>query len=61
MTTTTMTTTTMTADYTATITIDAPSEAVFDAVTTVSGLARWWNPVSGSGAEVVYLVDGITS
>ena len=56
-----MTTTTMTADYTATITIDAPSEAVFDAVTTVSGLARWWNPVSGSGAEVVYLVDGITS
>ncbi len=51
MTTTTMTTTTMTADYTATITIDAPPEAVFDAVTTVSGLARWWNSVSGSGAE----------
>lgn len=35
-----MSTTTMTADYTSTITIDAPSETLFDAVTTVSGLAR---------------------
>ncbi len=38
-------------DYQAVAPFDAPPEAVFDALTTVSGLASWWAPVSGSGAE----------
>lgn len=39
------------ADYTARITIASDPETVFDAITTVGGLADWWNPVSGSGEE----------
>lgn len=39
------------ADYQATVLFDAPPEAVFDALTTVAGLASWWAPVSGSGAQ----------
>lgn len=39
------------ADYTATLTTDAPPETVFDALTTTAGLAAWWSPVSGDGAE----------
>lgn len=39
------------ADYQAVVSFDAPPEAVFDALTTVGGLAGWWTPVSGSGSE----------
>lgn len=46
-----MTTTIPAADYTATLPIASPPESVFDALTTVSGLAAWWAPVTGSGAE----------
>lgn len=38
-------------DYQATVLFDAPPEAVFEALTTTAGLASWWRPVSGSGAE----------
>jgi len=38
-------------DYTKRMHFDAPPEAVFDALTTLSGLAGWWAPVSGSGTE----------
>ncbi len=36
-------------DYRTTIRVNAPADAVFDAVTTTEGLAAWWNPVTGSG------------
>jgi uncharacterized protein YndB with AHSA1/START domain len=39
------------ADYTSRIHIQAPPEAVFRALTTVTGVAGWWGPASGSGAE----------
>lgn len=39
------------ADYQATVLFDALPEAVFNALTTTEGLAGWWAPVSGSGAE----------
>ncbi len=38
-------------DYQAVVLFDASPEVVFDALTTVAGLAGWWAPVSGSGAE----------
>jgi uncharacterized protein YndB with AHSA1/START domain/DNA-binding transcriptional ArsR family regulator len=39
------------AGYTAEVTIAAPRDRVFDALTTLDGLAAWWTPtVSGSGA-----------
>ena len=47
----TMTTTIPAADYTATLPIASAPEPVFDALTTLSGLAAWWAPVTGSGAE----------
>ncbi len=37
------------ADYQTTIRVKASPDALFDALTTVTGLAAWWNPVSGSG------------
>jgi uncharacterized protein YndB with AHSA1/START domain len=37
------------AEYQTTIRVKASPDAVFDALTTVTGLAAWWNPVSGSG------------
>lgn len=37
------------ADYQATLRVHAAPDAVFDAITTVAGLAAWWNPVTGSG------------
>jgi uncharacterized protein YndB with AHSA1/START domain len=37
------------ASYRAELAINAPPDAVFDALTTPSGLAAWWTPVSGSG------------
>ena len=36
-------------DYQTTIRVNASPDAVFDALTTVDGLAAWWNPASGSG------------
>ena len=39
------------ADYESVVLFDAPPESVFEALTTVAGLAGWWAPVSGSGAE----------
>ncbi|MGI9149108.1 MAG: SRPBCC family protein, partial [Chloroflexota bacterium] len=37
------------ADYQTTIRIKASPDAIFDALTTVTGLAAWWNPATGSG------------
>jgi uncharacterized protein YndB with AHSA1/START domain len=37
------------ADYRKTIRVKAHPGALFDALTTVSGLAAWWTPVTGSG------------
>ena len=44
-------------DYEVLTTIDAASDAVFDALTTTDGLAAWWTSVSGvgsSGGELVF-------
>jgi uncharacterized protein YndB with AHSA1/START domain len=38
-----------TADYQTTISVNASPDALFDALTTVIGLAAWWNPATGSG------------
>jgi uncharacterized protein YndB with AHSA1/START domain len=38
-------------DYAKQIHFSAPPEKVFDALTTLTGLASWWAPVTGSGAE----------
>jgi uncharacterized protein YndB with AHSA1/START domain len=37
------------ADYQKTVFVKASSEALFDALTTVSGLTAWWTRVTGSG------------
>jgi uncharacterized protein YndB with AHSA1/START domain len=37
------------ADYQTTIRLKASPDALFDALTTVTGLAGWWNPATGSG------------
>lgn len=39
----------VTADYQKTIRVKASAGAVFDALTSVAGLAAWWVPVTGSG------------
>ena len=39
-----------TADYQTTVRVNASPDAVFDALTTVGGLAAWWNPATGTGA-----------
>ena len=36
-------------DYQKTIRVQAPPEAVFDALTTASGLTAWWTAAAGSG------------
>jgi uncharacterized protein YndB with AHSA1/START domain len=36
-------------DYRTTRRVKASPDALFDALTTVTGLAAWWNPVTGSG------------
>jgi len=36
-------------DYQAELTLSATPEAVFDALTTIDGLAGWWTPVTGDG------------
>lgn len=37
------------ADYQTTIRVKASPDALFDALSTVTGLAAWWNPATGSG------------
>jgi uncharacterized protein YndB with AHSA1/START domain len=37
------------AEYQTTVRVKASPDAVFEALTTVSGLAAWWNPATGSG------------
>jgi uncharacterized protein YndB with AHSA1/START domain len=39
-----------TADYAKTLRVKASPGKLFDALTSVAGLAAWWVPVSGSGA-----------
>ena len=39
------------ADYQAVVLVESPPEAVFDALTTITGLAGWWAPVTGAGSE----------
>ena len=36
-------------DHRTTVHIDAPADAVFQAVTTTDALTAWWSPVTGSG------------
>ena len=36
-------------DYENTVIVHASPDAVFDALTTTSGLTAWWSPVTGSG------------
>jgi uncharacterized protein YndB with AHSA1/START domain len=36
-------------DYQSQLTIHASADAVFDALTTLEGLAAWWTPVTGNG------------
>jgi uncharacterized protein YndB with AHSA1/START domain len=38
-----------TTDYQTTIRVKASPDDLFDALTTVTGLAAWWNPATGSG------------
>jgi uncharacterized protein YndB with AHSA1/START domain len=38
-----------TTDYQTTLRVKASPEAVFDALTSLAGLAAWWNPATGSG------------
>ena len=44
---------TVSTDYRTTTRVNAPADAVFDAVTRTEALAAWWSPVTGSG-----LTDG---
>ncbi|MDB5095182.1 MAG: Activator of Hsp90 ATPase 1 family protein [Candidatus Eremiobacteraeota bacterium] len=39
------------ADYESTVFLKGPTDRVFDALTTTSGLAGWWSTVSGSGVQ----------
>ncbi|GAA4973159.1 uncharacterized protein YndB with AHSA1/START domain [Nonomuraea thailandensis] len=41
---------TSTADYRTTMRVKASPDALFDALTTITGLTAWWNPATGSGA-----------
>ena len=36
-------------DYRITVRVNAPADAVFDAITSTGALAAWWSPVTGSG------------
>jgi uncharacterized protein YndB with AHSA1/START domain len=36
-------------DYQSRLTLDASTDTVFDALTTIEGLAGWWTPVTGDG------------
>jgi uncharacterized protein YndB with AHSA1/START domain len=44
------TSTTTDTAYRTTVQIDAPADAVFNAITTTEALTAWWSPVTGSGA-----------
>jgi len=47
-------------DYETTIRVKASPDALFDALTTVTGLAAWWNPATGSGAtggELMFIMN----
>jgi hypothetical protein len=49
-----------TTDYHTTIRVHASPGALFDALTTVTGLAAWWNPATGSGeagGELEFLMN----
>jgi uncharacterized protein YndB with AHSA1/START domain len=50
-------------DYTHELRIDARREQVFEALTTLEGLAGWWTPiVEGSpttGGEITFAFDGV--
>jgi uncharacterized protein YndB with AHSA1/START domain len=39
----------LTTDYEKTMRVNAPADALFDAITATSGLAAWWTDVAGSG------------
>jgi uncharacterized protein YndB with AHSA1/START domain len=48
------------ADYQTTIRVKASPDALFDALTTVTGLAEWWNPATGSaetGGELRFIMN----
>ena len=48
------------ADYQKTMRVDASPGVLFDALTTLSGLAGWWTPVTGSGDrgnELTFVFD----
>jgi len=36
-------------DYESWLTLSAPADVVFDALTTIDGLGAWWTPVTGDG------------
>ena len=40
---------TLSTDYRITVRVNAPADAVFNAVTTTEALTAWWSPVTGSG------------
>ena len=46
-----MTATTTAADYTTSLATTSSPQAMSEALTTVAGLAAWWAPVTGDGAE----------
>ncbi|MGI8689070.1 MAG: SRPBCC family protein, partial [Thermomicrobiales bacterium] len=51
---------TMDADFEATVSFTSPADAVFDALTTPSGLTGWWMKASGSGlagGELTFVND----
>ncbi|WP_131736050.1 SRPBCC family protein [Actinomadura roseirufa] len=51
---------TSTADYQTTLRVKATPDALFEALTTTTGLAAWWNPATGSGAtggELQFLMN----
>src|SRR5215472_7065695 len=48
------------ADYQTTIRVNASPDSLFDALTTVTGLAAWWNPATGageSGGELRFIMN----
>jgi len=47
-------------DYESRLTLTASTDAVFDALTTIEGLAGWWAPVTGdglTGGELTFKFD----
>ncbi|MEU0571482.1 SRPBCC domain-containing protein [Nonomuraea sp. NPDC005983] len=51
---------TSTADYQTTVRVKASPDVLFDALTTITGLAAWWSPATGSGAtggELQFLMN----